>query len=143
MPKNGTAVLAGILGGLHHAARAARAESAGDEDAVRVVEQRRAAFLLERLGLDPVQPHLEPVREPAVEHRLVEALVRVLVAGVLADDVNRQLVGRVLDAVHQLLPRLGAGFGQRQAEQLEDDPVEPFGREHERHFVDRRRRPWR
>ena len=69
--------------------------------------------------------------------RLVEALVRVLVAGVLADDVNGELVGRVLDAIDQLLPGLGARLGQRQAELLQDDLVEPLGLQHERHFVDR------
>jgi hypothetical protein len=39
-----------------------------------------------------------------VNRRLVEALVRILVAGVLADNVDRQLVDRVLDAVDELLP---------------------------------------
>ena len=73
----------------HHAARAAVAESARHEDAVRAVEQLLAARLLERLGLDPVDVDLQAVREAAVIQRLVEALVRVLVADVLADEVDR------------------------------------------------------
>ena len=98
----------------------------------------RAVRLLERLGLDPLDVHLQPVREAAVVQRLVEALVRVLVADVLADDVNRDLVDRVLDAVDEILPRLHAALGLRQVQVLEDDPIEPLGGEHERHFVDRR-----
>ena len=82
------------------------------------------------------------VREAAVIERLVEALVRVLVADVLADDVDRDLVERVLDPADEVLPRLHPPLGLRQVQVLEDDAIEPFGGEHERHFVDRRRRPW-
>ena len=90
----GDAALARDLGRAHHAARAAIAESARHEDAVGAVEQLLAAGLLERLGLDPPDVHPQPVLEPAVVERFVQALVRVLVADVLADDVNRDLVGR-------------------------------------------------
>ena len=90
--------LARDLRGLHHAARAAVAEAARHQDAVGAVEQRRAVRLLERLGLDPLDVDLQPVREAAVIERLVEALVRILVADVLADDVDRDLVDRILDA---------------------------------------------
>ena len=141
MPKYGMLSLARDLRRLHHAARAAIAEAAGHEDAVRAVEQRRAVRLLERLGLDPLDVHLQLVREAAVIQRLVEALVRILVADVLADDVDGQLVERVLDPLDQLLPRLHAALGLRQVQVLQDDAVEPFGGEHQRHFVDRRRRP--
>ena len=89
------AALARDLGGAHHAARAAIAEAAGHQDAVGAVEQLLAARLLERLGLDPPDVDAQPVLEAAVIERLVQALVRVLVADVLADDVDRDLVGRV------------------------------------------------
>ena len=49
----GDAALARDLRRAHHAARAAIAEAAGHEDAVRAVEQLLAARLLERLGFDP------------------------------------------------------------------------------------------
>ena len=42
--------------GAHHAPCAPRAESARHQDAVGVVEQVFAAFLLEGFGLDPVEP---------------------------------------------------------------------------------------
>ena len=91
----GDAALAGDLRGPHHAARAAVAEAARHQDAVRAVEQLFAARLLERLGLDPADVDAQAVLEAAVVERLVQALVRVLVADVLADDVDRDLVGRV------------------------------------------------
>jgi hypothetical protein len=43
---------------------------------------RGAAFLFERLGLDPVQSTFTLLAKPAVEHRFVQALVEILVAGV-------------------------------------------------------------
>src|SRR5688572_3468976 len=136
--EEGDAARAGELGGLHHAAGTARTEPTGYEDAVRVVEQRRAVFLFKRFRFYPVETHLELVGKSAVETGLVQALVRVFVACVLADDVDRELVDRVLDAVHELLPRLGARFGERQVQQFQDDPVKSLGREHERNFVNRR-----
>ena len=44
----------------------------------------------------------------------------------------------ILDPVDEILPRLHAALGLRQVQVLQDDAVEPFGGEHERHFVDRR-----
>ena len=84
-----------------------------------------------------------PVREAAVVQRFVEALVGVLVSDVLADDVDRQLVDRVLDAADEIFPRLHPPLGLRQVQVLEHDAVETLGGEHQRHFVNRRRRPWR
>ena len=66
-----------------------------DEDADRVLEQLHAVGLLERFGLDVLQLDLQPVLEAAVVERLVDALVRVLVLDVLADEVDRDLVLRV------------------------------------------------
>ena len=86
------------LRGLHHAASAAIAESPRHEDAVCVVEQRGASRLLERFRLDPLDVDLEAMREASVIERFVEALVRVLVADVLPDDVDRDLIERVLDS---------------------------------------------
>ena len=59
---------------------------------MRAVEQLLAARLLERLRLDPADVHAQAVLEAAVIERFVQALVRVLVADVLADDVDRDLV---------------------------------------------------
>ena len=70
--------------------------------------------------------------------RFVQALVGILVADVLADDVNRELVDRVLDPLDELFPRLHPALGLRQVQVLEHDAIEPFGGEHQRHFVNRR-----
>jgi hypothetical protein len=134
----GDAALARDLGGAHHAARPAVAEAPGDEDPAGAVEQVLAAGRLEGLGLDPLDVHAQPVLETAVVERLVQALVRILVPDVLADDVNRDLVGRVLDAVDEVRPRVHSRLGSRQVQALEEDAVEPFARQHERHLVDAR-----
>ncbi len=63
MPKYGMPLSRAILRGPHHAARAARAESAGHEDAVGAVEELLAVGLLERFGLDPLDVHLQSMRE--------------------------------------------------------------------------------
>ena len=90
----GNAALARDLGRAHHAARAAIAEAAGHEDAVGAVEQLLAARLFERFRLDPADVDAQPVLEAAVVERFVQALVGVLVADVLADDVDGDLVLR-------------------------------------------------
>ena len=76
--------------------------------------------------------------EPAVIERFVEALVRVFVADVLADDMDRDVVDRVLDPVHQVLPRLHVALGLGQVQVFEHDAIETLGREDQRHFVDGR-----
>ena len=110
----------------------------GHQNAVGPVEQLRAIGLLERLGFDPLDVDLQPMVEAAVVQRLIEALVGILVADILADDVNGDLVLRILDALHERFPRLHVLFGHREAQMLQHDPVEPFGAEHERDFVNRR-----
>src|SRR4029079_2644657 len=83
---------------LHHAARAAVAESPRHQHAVRIVEEDGSAGFLERLPLDPLDVHLEAVGESAVVERLVETLVRVFVPDVLPDHVNGETVGGMRDA---------------------------------------------
>ena len=135
-PEVGHAALARDGRGAHHAAGAAVAEAAGHENAVGAVEELLAARLLERFGLDPSDVHAQPVLEAAVVERLVEALVGILVADVLADDVNGDFVVRMLDAIDQVDPGVHPRLGLRQTEPLQHDAVEPFGGEHQRHLVD-------
>ena len=127
-----------ISGRFHHAAGAAVAEPARHENPVRAVEEPRAVRLLERLRFDPADVHPQPVPEAAMIERFVEALVRVFVADVLPDDVNRDLVGRVLNAMDEVFPGRHPPLGLRKVQHLENDPIEAFGREHERHLVDAR-----
>ena len=42
----------------------------------------------------------------------------------------------ILDAIDEVDPGVHPRFGLRQVEPIEDDAVEPFGGEHQRHFVD-------
>ena len=101
-------------------------------------EQPRAAFLFERLGLDPLDVDPQPVGEPAVVERLVEALVRVLVAGVLADDVDGDLVVGLLDAMRRAPPTAAcADRSTGRPETLSTTAVEALVAQRQRHFVDR------
>ncbi len=76
--------------------------------------------------------------KPPWKQRLGEALVGVFQADVLADHVDRDLVLRVLDAVEQRFPQAGRPrfVGQRQL--LEDDAIDAFLGQRQRHFVDAR-----
>src|SRR6266545_2888542 len=130
--------LPGDFRGAHHAAGAAITEAAGHEDAVRAIEQLLPARLFERLGFDPADVHLQPMLEPAVIERFVQALVRILVADVLADDVDGHFVHRVLDPVDEIEPRVHASLGRREVQTFQDDPVESFLGENGRHLVDAR-----
>ena len=137
-PEERDAVQARVLGGLHHAARAARPEAARDEDRRRAFEQARAALLLERFGFHPLNVDPHPVGKATVIQRLVQRLVGILIAGVLADDVNGDLVVRILDPLDQLFPRLHPRFARRQVQVFEDHRVEAFFAQRDRHFVNRR-----
>ena len=83
---------------------AALAEAARHQDAVDVFEERRRVFLLEHLGLDPVEIDLHLVGDAAVGERLGQRFVGILHAGVLADDGDRDLAFRIADALVDQLP---------------------------------------
>ena len=122
----------------HHAAAAAIAEPRGHQDAGRVLEEVQAARLLERFGFDVLELDLQAMPDPAVEERLVDALVRILVLDVLPDEVERDLVGRVPDALDEVAPVVHAGLGDGQAQPLQQDLVQALFGEIERHLVDAR-----
>ena len=42
------------------------------------------------------------------------------------------------NAIHQVGPRIHPGFGLRQMEPVEHDPIEAFTRKHERHLINAR-----
>ena len=116
---------------------AALAEAARHQDAVDVLEERRRVFLLEHLGLDPVEIDLHLVGDAAVRQRLGQRFVGVLHAGVFADDGDRHLAFRIADALVDELParqvRPLAGIEPECGEHL---GVEALGRIGLRHRVD-------
>ena len=117
--------------------RSPKPEAAGHENPAGAVQQPFAAVHLQRLGLDPVDVHLQPVLEAAVRQGFGEALVRVLVAHVLADHVNGHLAFRLADALEEVAPRAHPAFRVvRKLQVLQHDPVEPLRAEHQRHLVD-------
>src|SRR6266851_6595546 len=81
------------------ALRAALAESAGHQDAVDVLKERRRVLALEHLALDPVEIDLDLVGDPAVGQRLDQRFVGVLEAGVFADHGDGHGAFRIVDAL--------------------------------------------
>src|ERR1019366_6039919 len=91
--------LARVADGVDHAVDAALAEAPRHQDAVVAFELLFPALAHHAFGIDPVYIDLQLVRQPAVQQRLLEALVRVLVVGVLAHQADRHLIARVGDAL--------------------------------------------
>ena len=118
-------VLPGILDGANHACSAANAEAAGYQYAVCLGQLGFQFAVLDVLTLDPIQVHPHVVADAAVGQGLVEALVGVLVAHVLAHhgDMDVAAGGVHVGADHGL-PGIHVLVLIREIELLEDDRVE-------------------
>src|ERR1017187_9092914 len=87
-------VLARIADGVDHALDSALAEAPRYQNAVVAVPLPLPSAAQHALGLDPVDVHLQAVRQPAVQQRFLQALVGILVLDVLAYQADRHLVVR-------------------------------------------------
>ena len=131
--------VAGVLRGEDLALDPAVAEPTRDEDPGDPGEGRGRVLRGERLGVDPADPDVDPVRPGGVADRLGHAHVGVGQLDVLADEAD--LEGRLgsLDELDQGRPggEVGRSGDLRQA-QVADDQVAQAGRlELERDLVDR------
>ena len=97
-------VLARITDGGDHALHSALSESAGDQDAVELLELGCAVGPAQIVRFDPVNVHLEAVRQAAVQQRFLQALVGIFVLDVLADQADVDLVFRILHAFQHAGP---------------------------------------
>ena len=120
---------------------AALPEPARHKNAMHRLEPRRYIrfFALEYLGVDPADIDLDPVRQPAMDQRLVERLVGILQADILADHTDGHLAFGVEIAVGHIVParkvrrrRIG------DPETAQDFAVEPLMVVLQRHRIDRR-----
>ena len=111
---------------------AALAEAAGDQDPVGVLEPLR----LEVLGVDQLDLDLDAVVDAAVLERLDHRLVGVCELHVLADQGDLHLALGGVGAAHHRLPLGQVGSRRLDPEMVEDDVVDAFGAEDERHLVD-------
>jgi hypothetical protein len=85
-------------------------------------------LLLEDLGLDPFELHLDLVGDATMDQRFTERLIGIEQPGIFADDRDLDLAFRIGDAVHHHLPAREIGFGcGRDAEGIEHFLVETFG----------------
>src|SRR5690606_15926172 len=86
--------------------RSALAEAARHEDRVHRLELRGdfRIVLLEHFGIDPADVDRDAIRHAAVHQRLVERLVGIGQADVLADHGDRDLAFRILVAIDDIDP---------------------------------------
>ena len=104
--------LAGKFGCCDLAGRASLAEATGDNNAVNVLKERRGVFALEHLRFDPLDVHMHPVGDAAMNESFHQRFVGVAQLGVFADDGDGDVAVRVRDVVRHAVPsgdRSGAG----------------------------------
>ena len=124
---------------------AARAEAAGDEDAVDLLEQLGRLLVGHVLGVDPVDAHLRALVDARVLERLVHREVGVVELHVLADERDRHLLARLADPVDHVLPLAEVGRRRLDPEHLAararrgPPPAAPPGRDRRRARPARRR----
>src|SRR5262249_33103451 len=137
--EEGNLVRARVADRLDLAFGAAVAEAARDQDRVDVGEELFRAVALDLLGVDvlEIDPHV--VREPAVDERFVERLVRVLEVNVFADDADlHRAARRLLEALDDPLPSCQIRRTAPDVEPLRDEIVEPLGVEVKGELIDAR-----
>ena len=131
--------LAGEADGVDHAFDASLAEAAGNEDAVVPSSAcSDAAGPFEILRLNPADLHFYVVRETAVEQRFLEALVRIFVLDVFADDPDLDLAFRMLQRGAPCRAHFERSRGPASmSEDAQNEVVHTLVGENERDFVDR------
>ena len=131
-------LLAGVGDGRDLALDAALAEAARDQDGVHPVQPVGLVGVGELLGVDPVQVDADIVGDAAVDQRLVERLVGVEQARVLADHGHRHLALGPVQPADDLAPRAQVGPALvGQAQRAQELRVQPLLMIADRHLVDR------
>src|SRR6516165_12369558 len=126
-----------VTDGVQHAVDAAPAETPRNQDAVVGIQLALPAFAGHALGLDPMYVDFEFMGEAAVQQRLFQALIRILVLDVFADQPDGHEVARVLHAGEHGVPAAEIARRRIHVQQPQDDFVHPLAGKHGGHFVDR------
>ena len=124
MPRYGISLLACDAAGEDLPLPAARAEAAGDEHAVDLLELAHRLLVGHVLGVDPAHAHPAAVVDAGVLERLVDREVRVVELHVLADERDLDVLAQLADALDELLPLAELGGRRVEAELLADERVE-------------------
>src|ERR1017187_9476094 len=130
-------LLARVANGVDHALDPAFAEAARNQNAVVAFQLPLPSVAQHALSLDPVDIHLQLVRQPAVQQRLLQALVGILIFHVLAHEADGHLVLRVFQAVQHGGPAGQVARAGVQPQQPQGDFVHSLRRERDGHFVHR------
>ena len=117
---------------------AAHPEPAGHEDAVHRLEPRNDLVVagLECFGIDPADVDLDPVGHAAVRQRLVEALVGIGQADILAHHPDRHFAFGVMKTIDDIIPAGQIRRRCRQSEMVQHLGVETLGMVLQRDRVD-------
>ena len=91
---------------------AALAKAARHQNAVDMFEERRRVLVLEHLAFDPVEIDLDLVGDAAVRQRLDQRLIRILHAGIFADDGDGDVAFGIADALVDETPGRQIGLGR-------------------------------
>ena len=118
----------------------ARAEPAGDEHAVGVLELVDGLLVRHVLRVDPAHVHAAARVHAGVLQRLVHGEVRVVQLHVLADERDLDVLAQLARALDELAPLAELGGRSVDPELLADERVEPLGLQH---LGNRGRRPAR
>ncbi len=130
--------LARVADGRDHAFHAPLAESAGNQDAVELVEIGRTFRPMHVLGFNPMDVHFQPVRKPAMQQRFLQALVGIFVLDVFSHQADVDFVLRILHPLQHPGPTAQiARMGVVHAQQAQQNLIHALFGEHQGHFVDR------
>src|SRR5262249_34283672 len=121
---------------IEHAIDAALAEPARHQDAVERFELALPLIAGHTLGFNPVDVHLQLMRQTAVQQRFFQALVGIFVLDIFADDGDMNFAHRVIQPVEHCVPLAQIARPGFQLEVAHYDIVHAFVCEPDRHFVD-------
>ena len=102
-PEKGQIVLTSPSDGLKHPFHPSGSESAGDEQSVVLGQAVESLARGERFGKDPVDINHDVVRDPPMDQRFLNRLVRIDELGVLPHHRDFRLAGRrMLNSPHHV-----------------------------------------
>ncbi len=113
-----------------------RAEAPGDENAVCFPEDPLRPLPLDIFRFDPVDVHARLMVDAAMDKRFGQTLVAFLQPGVLAHERHHDLVLGMLDFLHHRIPFAQVRRTRLQSQLPDDQFIQAFLAEHDRHFID-------
>ena len=115
-----------IPGSLEHPVEPPLAESAGNEDSVKIVELFVQHGVQQTLRFHPLEPHFQLMGQAPVVQGLIEALIGVLVLDIFAHDTDIYRVNRIADFQDHAFPEAQIRLFFRNIQKSDDGIVQTF-----------------